>query len=94
MAIQTTSPVTASVVFFLKPALAPLLALFILGEPIPFHMAAGIVLILLGSLASLLPILLLKRTARMLRLRHKLHHSAHTHPHRHDRHRASRPRRT
>ncbi len=94
MAIQTTSPVTASVVFFLKPALAPLLALFILGEPIPFHMAAGIVLILLGSLASLLPILLLKRTARMLRLRHKLHHSAHTHPHRHDRHHASRPRRT
>lgn len=85
MAIQTTSPVTASVVFFLKPALAPLLALFLLDEPIPFHMAVGIVLILIGSLVSLLPILLLKRSARMLRLRHKLHHSAHTHPHRHER---------
>lgn len=85
MAIQTTSPIRASVVFFLKPALAPLLALLVLGESIPFHMAVGIVLILLGSLVSLLPILMLKRTARMLRLRRKLHHSAHTRPHPHER---------
>lgn len=84
MAMQATSPVTASVVFFLKPALAPLLALFILGETIPFHMAAGIGLILLGSLISLLPILLLKRTLRILHMRRMLHHSAHTRPHRHN----------
>lgn len=82
MAMQATSPITASVVFFLKPALAPLFALLILGESIPFSMAAGIVLILLGSLISLLPLLLLRRTARRLRLRRMLHRSAHTHPHR------------
>lgn len=87
MAIETTSPIQASVIFFLKPALAPVLALLILGESIPFHMATGIVLILLGSLVSLLPLLLLQRTARTLRLRRKLHHSAHTHPHHHERRR-------
>lgn len=54
MAMQLTSPMQASLVFFLKPALAPILALIILKENIPFHMALGIGLILVGSLASLL----------------------------------------
>lgn len=53
MAMQLTSPMQASLVFFLKPALAPVLALFILDENIPFHMALGIVLILAGSLAAM-----------------------------------------
>lgn len=85
MAIQTTSPIRASVVFFLKPALAPVLAMLLLGESIPLPMMLGILLILLGSLVSLLPILMLKRTARTLHLRRMLHHSARTHPHHHDR---------
>lgn len=54
MAMQLTSPMQASLVFFLKPALAPLLALFILDENIPLHMTLGIGLILLGSLVAML----------------------------------------
>lgn len=55
MAMQLTSPLKASLVFFLKPALAPVLAFFILNEPIPLNMKIGIGLILIGSLVSLLP---------------------------------------
>lgn len=55
MAMQLTSPLKASLVFFLKPALAPVLAFFILSEPIPLNMKIGIALIIAGSLVSLLP---------------------------------------
>lgn len=48
---------TASLVFFFKPALAPLLAFLLLGESIPLEMLLGILLILAGSLLSLLPAL-------------------------------------
>ena len=44
-----------SLVFFFKPALAPILAFLILHEEIPFNMIIGIVLILCGSMVSLLP---------------------------------------
>ena len=57
MAIEATSALTASLVFFFKPALAPLLALIFLREPIPINMVVGIILILLGSLISLIPAL-------------------------------------
>lgn len=57
MAMEATSPITASLVFFFKPALAPLFALIFLGEAIPFNMVVGIVLILAGSLVSLIPAL-------------------------------------
>ncbi len=57
MAIESTSALTASLVFFFKPALAPVLALLFLREPIPFNMVVGILLILLGSLVSLIPAL-------------------------------------
>ncbi len=73
MAIESTSALTASLVFFFKPALAPILALLFLREPIPFNMVVGILLILLGSLVSLLPALtagpsvLLERFARWKR---------------------------
>ena len=53
LAMQASSPFTASLVFFFKPALAPLLAFFLLGEAIPPAMLAGIFLILAGSLVSL-----------------------------------------
>lgn len=54
MAMEETSAQTASLVFFFKPILAPIFAMVILGELIPMNMAAGILLILLGSLTSLL----------------------------------------
>lgn len=40
---------TASLVFFLKPAIAPVIALFVLGESIPLLTIIGIVIILIGS---------------------------------------------
>lgn len=53
LAMDATSATKASVVFFIKPALAPILALIILGEKIPLNTVAGIVLILIGSYFSL-----------------------------------------
>lgn len=58
MAMEETSANTASLTFFFKPALAPILALIILHEIIPVNMIIGIVLILVGSMASILPSLL------------------------------------
>ena len=52
MAMEETSVSTASVVFFIKPALAPVLALIILGESIPLNTLAGIVFIISGSLIT------------------------------------------
>lgn len=43
----------ASLIFFIKPALAPVLALFILGEPIHINTIVGIVVILIGSVITL-----------------------------------------
>lgn len=55
IAIEVTSATTASLVFFIKPALAPILALIILGEPIKSTMIVGILLILFGSLITFVP---------------------------------------
>ena len=52
IAMEKTSAVTASIVFFIKPALAPLLALAIIGEPITFTLVAGILIIVAGTLVS------------------------------------------
>ena len=49
MAIEASSAATASLVFYIKPALAPLLALAILGETIAPTTIAGIALIAVGS---------------------------------------------
>lgn len=54
-AMEKTSAQQTSLVFFFKPALAPILAFLILKEEIPANMIFGIVLILCGSLVSLLP---------------------------------------
>lgn len=53
--MEETSAQTTSLVFFFKPILAPILALIILHEAIPFNMLMGIIFILLGSLSSILP---------------------------------------
>jgi drug/metabolite transporter (DMT)-like permease len=49
LAIEKTSAASAAMVFYIKPALAPLLALAILKESIAPTTAAGIVLIAAGS---------------------------------------------
>lgn len=58
MAMEKTSANTASLVFFFKPALAPILACLILREAMPLHRVIGIVLVLCGSMISILPGLL------------------------------------
>ena len=55
MAMEATSPITASLVFFFKPVLAPILAMLILGEEIPWNMWAGIGLMLVASEVSMIP---------------------------------------
>lgn len=57
-AMEVTSANTASLVFFFKPALAPVLAFLILKEAIPFNMIIGIVCILAGSMISIAPALI------------------------------------
>lgn len=49
LAMEETSAVTASVVFFIKPALAPILALIIIHETIALNTIGGIILIIAGS---------------------------------------------
>lgn len=49
MALEETSASTASLVFYIKPALAPILALIILKESITTNMIIGIGLIIAGS---------------------------------------------
>ncbi|WP_085833463.1 DMT family transporter [Clostridium merdae] len=55
MAMEATSAITASLVFFIKPALAPILAFIILHEPLTSTKVAGIVLILIGSMITFIP---------------------------------------
>jgi len=55
LAMEATSAATASVVFFIKPVLAPILALIILHDTVSVNMALGICLMLLGSLISINP---------------------------------------
>ncbi|MGO5136506.1 DMT family transporter [Clostridium butyricum] len=63
-AMEETSAQTTSLVFFFKPILAPILALILLHEAIPFNMIIGIVFILLGSLSSIIPDLLIKKSIK------------------------------
>ena len=53
VAVAYTSAQEASLIFFIKPALAPVLAALLLHEPIRLNMAVGIVLFLTGSAIAL-----------------------------------------
>lgn len=55
LALLYTDAKTVGLVFFFKPALAPVLALVILNEVIPMNMLLGIACFLAGSLVSLIP---------------------------------------
>ncbi|MCD2255401.1 EamA family transporter [Lactobacillus sp. CC-MHH1034] len=54
IAMERSDVSTASLVFFIKPALAPIMALFILGESIAVNTLVGIAIILVGSTISFL----------------------------------------
>lgn len=55
MAMEKTSAQTASLVFFLKPILAPLFALALIREEIRLNMWLGILCFLVGSAIAILP---------------------------------------
>ena len=63
MAMEKTSAQEASLIFFLKPIIAPIFALIFLKEEIPLNMIVGIVCFLAGSLCAILPGLLAQRRA-------------------------------
>lgn len=76
MGMEATSAMQGSLVFFFKPVLAPILAMCILGEEIPWNMWGGISLMLVASLVSMLPTmetLMAVRPFFFQRLRH--HHA-------------------
>jgi drug/metabolite transporter (DMT)-like permease len=55
LAMEETSAATASLVFFIKPVLAPIMAYILINDPITINMVAGIVLIVAGSVISFIP---------------------------------------
>ena len=55
MAMEKTSAKEASLVFFLKPMIAPLIAMALLGEDIPWNMVLGIALFMAGSAVFIIP---------------------------------------
>ena len=55
MAMEATSTSLTSLVFFFKPVISPVLALLILKEIIPINMVIGILLIVIGSIISIIP---------------------------------------
>ena len=61
MAMEKTSAQEASLIFFLKPIIAPIFAFLFLNEEIPLNMIVGIVCFLAGSLCAILPGLLAQR---------------------------------
>ena len=61
LAMEKTSAQTASLIFFLKPMLAPLFALAFLREEIRLNMRLGILCFLIGSGLAILPGLIAER---------------------------------
>lgn len=64
--MEKTSAATASLTFYFKPVLAPLLAMLILHEHIPWNMILGIVSVIVGSSISLIPTIRRERHMRQL----------------------------
>jgi drug/metabolite transporter (DMT)-like permease len=60
-AMEETSAATASLVFYIKPVLAPIFAFIVLKEPITMQMSIGILLIIIGSFLSFIPGIRLKK---------------------------------
>lgn len=51
--VEIAGPSTASIAFFIKPMVAPVFALVLLGEAITFNIFMGLIFILLGSFINL-----------------------------------------
>jgi len=49
MSMKLSNATTASIIFFLKPIIAPVFAVILLGEAIPYNMFIGIALIVVAS---------------------------------------------
>jgi len=60
--IEISGPSTASIAFFIKPVLAPVIAFFVLGEAITPNIIIGLVFILSGCLINLV------ESAKLLRI--------------------------
>ena len=73
MGMEATSAMQGSLVFFFKPVLAPILAMIVLGENIPWNMWAGILLMLAASVVSMIPTWEALLALRPLIVRHLLH---------------------
>lgn len=54
-AIEISGPSNASLAFFIKPVLAPLISLVVLHEKLTVNIVVGIIVILIGSMINLLP---------------------------------------
>jgi len=63
MALEKAGAHMTNLVFFFKPIVAPVIALFALGEAITANMLVGIAFFLLGSLSGIIPALLRARHA-------------------------------
>lgn len=80
LAIEKTSAIYGSLVFFFKPILAPLIALLALGEAITPNIALGIAMFLAGSLLGIIPnILRLRKEKQAIQM--KQGGTSHVHPH-------------
>ncbi len=55
LALEKTSAATAALVFYIKPVLAPVFALILLGEAITRQLLFGTAFIILGSLIAFIP---------------------------------------
>ena len=76
MGMEATSAMQGSLVFFFKPVLAPILAMIVLGESIPWNMCLGIVLMLIASVVSMIPtweVLIAARPFVVLNFLHRRH---------------------
>ena len=54
-AIEIAGPSNASIAFFIKPVLAPVIAFLVLGEKFTWNLIVGIVIILIGSYINMRP---------------------------------------
>ena len=64
MALEKTSAREASLIFFLKPMIAPIFAFVFIHEEIPLNMVLGILCFLVGSGVAIVPGLLEERRGR------------------------------
>lgn len=73
LAMERSDVATASLVFFIKPGLAPILAAIILHETVTVNTIIGIIIILLGSTLTFVNDEFMEKVSRMIPWRHSEH---------------------